>query len=77
MSEQDKLSLETPEEPGKESQTTPGIINQTEDEKKQSINQNQHNRRPKSGAKGKLVRSLAVCEEPSPNVFEDDFPGNQ
>ncbi|OCT76130.1 hypothetical protein XELAEV_18031318mg, partial [Xenopus laevis] len=72
MSEQDKLSLEQ-----QTSTTTTGksIINQ-ESEKDEKI-QNQHNRRPKSGAKGKLVRSMAVCEESSPNEFEDNFPENQ
>ncbi|OCT74356.1 hypothetical protein XELAEV_18033326mg [Xenopus laevis] len=72
MSEQDKLSLEITEESGKEQTSTK--TNQAEKDEKI---QNQHNMRPKSGAKGKLVRSLAVCEEPSSNVFDDNFPENQ
>ncbi|KAG8442689.1 hypothetical protein GDO86_011470 [Hymenochirus boettgeri] len=72
------------QEPGKE-QEPETIISQTEspdsekekDEKNHNLNQNQQKWRPKSGAKGKLVRSLAVCEESSPNAFDDDFPDNQ
>ncbi|KAM4688605.1 cAMP-regulated phosphoprotein 21 isoform 2-T3 [Discoglossus pictus] len=37
----------------------------------------QQKKRSKSGAKGKLVRSLAVCEEPSPRAFGEDYPDNQ
>ncbi|XP_075442385.1 cAMP-regulated phosphoprotein 21 isoform X3 [Ascaphus truei] len=69
------------------------IINQTEslesdkkkDEKlcdanteiqKRSLNQNQQKKRSKS-AKGKLMRSLAVCEEPTPRAFGKDYQENQ
>ncbi|KAM8966515.1 cAMP-regulated phosphoprotein 21 isoform 2-T2 [Pelodytes ibericus] len=74
------------------SPTTPekSIINQTEsvdtekekdemlcDIQKRTLNQNQQKKRPKSGAKGKLVRSHAVCEEPSPRAFGEDYSDNQ
>ncbi|XP_013928019.1 PREDICTED: cAMP-regulated phosphoprotein 21-like isoform X2 [Thamnophis sirtalis] len=68
MSEQDKLeagneldlSLAQPEkeEYGKSDQL-------------RSVNQNQQKKRSKSGGKGKLVRSLAVCEESSPCLEPD------
>ncbi|XP_053570474.1 cAMP-regulated phosphoprotein 21-like isoform X1 [Bombina bombina] len=88
MSDQDKLNQESLEEPGKEQdpETSPtipekSIINQTEtDERREEIQKRnliQQKKRSKSGAKGKLVRSLAVCEDTSPRGFGDDYPDNQ
>ncbi|KFQ57005.1 cAMP-regulated phosphoprotein 21 [Nestor notabilis] len=39
--------------------------------------QNQQKKRSKSGAKGKLVRSLAVCEESSPRPAAENLHDNQ
>ncbi|XP_029445473.1 cAMP-regulated phosphoprotein 21 isoform X3 [Rhinatrema bivittatum] len=44
---------------------------------KRGASQSQQKKRSKSGAKGKLVRSLAVCEDPSPRPVAEDFPDNQ
>ncbi|XP_065686078.1 cAMP-regulated phosphoprotein 21 isoform X6 [Patagioenas fasciata] len=45
--------------------------------KKRGANQNQQKKRSKSGAKGKLVRSLAVCEETSPRPGAENLHDNQ
>ncbi|XP_054046853.1 cAMP-regulated phosphoprotein 21 isoform X2 [Rissa tridactyla] len=45
--------------------------------KKRGANQNQQKKRSKSGAKGKLVRSLAVCEESSPRPGAENIHDNQ
>ncbi|KAM6375746.1 cAMP-regulated phosphoprotein 21 [Alca torda] len=45
--------------------------------KKRGANQNQQKKRSKSGAKGKLVRSLAVCEESSPRPAAENIHDNQ
>ncbi|XP_074006370.1 cAMP-regulated phosphoprotein 21 isoform X1 [Numenius arquata] len=45
--------------------------------KKRGANQNQQKKRSKSGAKGKLVRSLAVCEESSPRQGVENIHDNQ
>ncbi|XP_069666039.1 cAMP-regulated phosphoprotein 21 isoform X13 [Haliaeetus albicilla] len=45
--------------------------------KKRGANQNQQKKRSKSGAKGKLVRSLAVCEESSPRPGAENLHDNQ
>ncbi|KAM6422530.1 cAMP-regulated phosphoprotein 21 isoform 6-T8 [Rhynochetos jubatus] len=45
--------------------------------KKRGANQNQQKKRSKSGAKGKLVRSLAVCEESSPRPSAESLHDNQ
>ncbi|XP_057287665.1 cAMP-regulated phosphoprotein 21 isoform X17 [Pezoporus wallicus] len=45
--------------------------------KKRGGNQNQQKKRSKSGAKGKLVRSLAVCEESSPRPAAENLHDNQ
>ncbi|XP_064362572.1 cAMP-regulated phosphoprotein 21 isoform X9 [Dromaius novaehollandiae] len=45
--------------------------------KKRGANQNQQKKRSKSGAKGKLVRSLAVCEESSPRPGAEGLHDNQ
>ncbi|XP_029141309.1 cAMP-regulated phosphoprotein 21 [Protobothrops mucrosquamatus] len=83
MSEQDKLEEAGNELDSALSQSENCVLNKTEsseaDEKEEygksdqlrSVNQNQQKKRPKSGGKGKLVRSLAVCEESSPR-FESD-----
>ncbi|XP_059675115.1 cAMP-regulated phosphoprotein 21 isoform X2 [Gavia stellata] len=44
---------------------------------KRGANQNQQKKRSKSGAKGKLVRSLAVCEESSPRPGAENVHDNQ
>ncbi|KAK2542480.1 Arpp21 [Columba livia] len=44
---------------------------------KRGANQNQQKKRSKSGAKGKLVRSLAVCEETSPRPGAENLHDNQ
>ncbi|XP_061852375.1 cAMP-regulated phosphoprotein 21 [Colius striatus] len=44
---------------------------------KRGANQNQQKKRSKSGAKGKLVRSLAVCEESSPRPGAENLHENQ
>ncbi|XP_063181546.1 cAMP-regulated phosphoprotein 21 isoform X4 [Chroicocephalus ridibundus] len=44
---------------------------------KRGANQNQQKKRSKSGAKGKLVRSLAVCEESSPRPGAENIHDNQ
>ncbi|NXG23119.1 ARP21 protein, partial [Grallaria varia] len=44
---------------------------------KRGGNQNQQKKRSKSGAKGKLVRSLAVCEETSPRPGAENLHDNQ
>ncbi|XP_060542046.1 cAMP-regulated phosphoprotein 21 isoform X4 [Pantherophis guttatus] len=86
MSEQDKLEAGN-ELDSSLSQPENCILNKTEssevDEKEEygksdqlrSANQNQQKKRSKSGGKGKLVRSLAVCEESSPHLEPDT--GNQ
>ncbi|KFU87617.1 cAMP-regulated phosphoprotein 21 [Chaetura pelagica] len=47
------------------------------DLQKRGANQNQQKKRSKSGAKGKLVRSLAVCEESSPRSGAENLHDNQ
>ncbi|NXF92544.1 ARP21 protein, partial [Eubucco bourcierii] len=44
---------------------------------KRGGNSNQQKKRSKSGAKGKLVRSLAVCEESSPRPGAENLHDNQ
>uniref|UniRef100_A0A8C0JE53 Uncharacterized protein n=1 Tax=Chelonoidis abingdonii TaxID=106734 RepID=A0A8C0JE53_CHEAB len=84
MSEQGKLNQETVEETAKEqesaiSDATPEncIINKTEsleaEEKEEKLSDAKtdlqvRRKRTLDGAKGKLVRSLAVCEESSPRL---------
>ncbi|XP_060103582.1 cAMP-regulated phosphoprotein 21 isoform X3 [Heteronotia binoei] len=77
MSEQGKAEEAGNEQDSSISQQENCIHNKTEssetDEKdengqKRGTNQNQQKRRPKSGGKGKLVRSLAVCEESCPRL---------
>ncbi|XP_061442867.1 cAMP-regulated phosphoprotein 21 isoform X4 [Rhineura floridana] len=80
MSEQGKTEEAGNEQDSAISQQENCILNKTEspeaDEKeengksdqKRGANQNQQKKRPKSGGKGKLVRSLAVCEESYPRL---------
>ncbi|XP_077160147.1 cAMP-regulated phosphoprotein 21 isoform X2 [Paroedura picta] len=77
MSEQGKTEEAGNEQDSSISQQENCIHNKTEsselDEKdengqKRGTNQNQQKKRPKSGGKGKLVRSLAVCEESCPRL---------
>ncbi|XP_030059367.1 cAMP-regulated phosphoprotein 21 [Microcaecilia unicolor] len=44
---------------------------------KRGATQSQQKKRSKSGGKGKLVRSLAVCEDSSPRSLAEGFPDNQ
>nr|XP_033786228.1 cAMP-regulated phosphoprotein 21 isoform X3 [Geotrypetes seraphini] len=44
---------------------------------KRGAAQSQQKKRSKSGGKGKLVRSLAVCEDLSPRSLTEGFPDNQ
>ncbi|XP_048367002.1 cAMP-regulated phosphoprotein 21 isoform X1 [Sphaerodactylus townsendi] len=62
MSEQEKA-----EEAGNES-TISEVDEKDENGQKRGTNQNQQKKRAKSGGKGKLVRSLAVCEESCPRL---------
>uniref|UniRef100_UPI00398ED079 cAMP-regulated phosphoprotein 21-like isoform X6 n=1 Tax=Pristiophorus japonicus TaxID=55135 RepID=UPI00398ED079 len=47
------------------------------DHQKRTVNQGQQRKRAKSGAKGKLVRSLAVCEESNLPLPTEATPENQ
>uniref|UniRef100_A0A8B9PGD1 Uncharacterized protein n=1 Tax=Apteryx owenii TaxID=8824 RepID=A0A8B9PGD1_APTOW len=80
MSEQGKLNQETAEEAVKEQETAISeatsdncILNKSEssevEEKEEKLSD--------SGAKGKLVRSLAVCEESSPRPGAEGLHDNQ
>ncbi|XP_069071030.1 cAMP-regulated phosphoprotein 21 isoform X3 [Pleurodeles waltl] len=89
MSEQSRLNQDTAEETGNEqegeSSSATGeknLIIKTEgldgdDFQKRGVNQGQQKKRAKSGAKGKLVRSLAVCEESYPRAFGEEYPENE
>ncbi|XP_078544415.1 cAMP-regulated phosphoprotein 21 isoform X1 [Lissotriton helveticus] len=89
MSEQSRLNQDTAEETGNdqegESSSATGeknLIIKTEgldgdDFQKRGVNQGQQKKRAKSGAKGKLVRSLAVCEESYPRAFGEGYPENE
>ncbi|NXT00411.1 ARP21 protein, partial [Jacana jacana] len=93
MSEQGKSTQETAEEAANEQETAISegnmdncILNKSEssevEEKEEKLSdaktelQNQK-KRSKSGAKGKLVRSLAVCEESSPRPGVENVHDNQ
>ncbi|NWH66564.1 ARP21 protein, partial [Geococcyx californianus] len=86
MSEQGKLNQETAEETAKEqesviSETNPDncILNKSEssevEEKEEKLSDAKTELQ--SGTKGKLVRSLAVCEESSPRPGADNLHDNQ
>uniref|UniRef100_W5MBD9 cAMP regulated phosphoprotein 21 n=1 Tax=Lepisosteus oculatus TaxID=7918 RepID=W5MBD9_LEPOC len=47
------------------------------EQQKRGVYQGQQKKRPKSGAKGKLVRSLAVCDESSLPIITDGAEDNQ
>ncbi|XP_077772600.1 cAMP-regulated phosphoprotein 21 isoform X7 [Podarcis muralis] len=76
MSEQGKTEETGSEQDSAISQQENCILNSEVDEKdengksdqKRGANQNQQKKRLKSGGKGKLVRSLAVCEESCPRL---------
>ncbi|NWX36035.1 ARP21 protein, partial [Notiomystis cincta] len=83
MSEQGKLNQETAEEAAKEQETAISesntdncVLNKSEssevEEEKLSDSKTEQ-----SGAKGKLVRSLAVCEESSPRPGAENLHDNQ
>ncbi|NWU71221.1 ARP21 protein, partial [Pterocles burchelli] len=86
MSEQGKLNQETAEEAGKEQDTAVSdanpdncILNKSEssevEEKEEKLSDAKTELQ--SGAKGKLVRSLAVCEESSPRPGAENLHDNQ
>ncbi|MBN3300787.1 ARP21 protein, partial [Amia calva] len=52
-------------------------VDAKDEQQKRGVNQGQQKKRPKSGAKGKLVRSLAVCDESSLPVTTDGAEDNQ
>ncbi|NWS17051.1 ARP21 protein, partial [Pachyramphus minor] len=86
MSEQGKLNQETAEEAAKEQETVISeanpdncILNKSEssevEEKEEKLSDSKTELQ--SGAKGKLVRSLAVCEESSPRPGAENLHDNQ
>ncbi|NXK93908.1 ARP21 protein, partial [Formicarius rufipectus] len=86
MSEQGKLNQETAEEAAKEQETAISeantencILNKSEssevEEKEEKLSDSKTELQ--SGAKGKLVRSLAVCEESSPRPGAENLHDNQ
>ncbi|NXJ56004.1 ARP21 protein, partial [Spizaetus tyrannus] len=86
MSEQGKLNQETAEEAAKEQETAISevnpdncILNKSEssevEEKEEKLSDAKTELQ--SGAKGKLVRSLAVCEESSPRPGAENLHDNQ
>ncbi|NXU83784.1 ARP21 protein, partial [Xiphorhynchus elegans] len=86
MSEQGKLSQETAEEAAKEQETAISeanpdncILSKSEssevEEKEEKLSDSKTELQ--SGAKGKLVRSLAVCEESSPRPGAENLHDNQ
>ncbi|XP_062986116.1 cAMP-regulated phosphoprotein 21 isoform X3 [Elgaria multicarinata webbii] len=84
MSEQGKAEEAGNEQDSAISQQENCIFNKTESseaddkeengksDQKRGANQNQQKKRSKSGGKGKLVRSLAVCEESCPRLETDN-----
>ncbi|NXG75097.1 ARP21 protein, partial [Baryphthengus martii] len=86
MSEQGKLNQETAEEAAKEQETALSeanpdncILNKSEssevEEKEEKLSDGKTEQQ--SGAKGKLVRSLAVCEESTPRPGAENLHDNQ
>ncbi|NWW70601.1 ARP21 protein, partial [Climacteris rufus] len=86
MSEQGKLKQETAEEAAKEQETAISednsdncVLNKSEssevEEKEEKLSDSKTELQ--SGAKGKLVRSLAVCEESSPRPGAENLHDNQ
>ncbi|NWT04752.1 ARP21 protein, partial [Mionectes macconnelli] len=84
MSEQDKLNQETAEEAAKEQETAISegspdnfILNKSESSEVEEEKLSDSKTELQSGAKGKLVRSLAVCEESSPRLGAENLHDNQ
>uniref|UniRef100_A0A8D0F1I0 cAMP regulated phosphoprotein 21 n=1 Tax=Strix occidentalis caurina TaxID=311401 RepID=A0A8D0F1I0_STROC len=77
MSEQGKLNQETAEEAAKEQETAISEVNPDNCILKKSESSEVEEKEEKSGAKGKLVRSLAVCEESSPRPGAENLHDNQ
>ncbi|NXD96552.1 ARP21 protein, partial [Chaetorhynchus papuensis] len=84
MSEQGKLNQETAEEAAKEqeialSEANPDncVLNKSESSEVEEEKLSDSKTDLQSGAKGKLVRSLAVCEESSPRPGAENLHDNQ
>ncbi|NWQ71113.1 ARP21 protein, partial [Neopipo cinnamomea] len=84
MSEQGKLNQETVEEAAKEQETAISeanpdncILNKSESSEVEEEKLSDSKTELQSGAKGKLVRSLAVCEESSPRPGAENLHDNQ
>ncbi|NWT19135.1 ARP21 protein, partial [Vireo altiloquus] len=84
MSEQGKLNQETAEEAAKEQETSISeanpdncVLNKSESSEVEEEKLSDSKADLQSGAKGKLVRSLAVCEESSPRPGAENLHDNQ
>ncbi|NWY10047.1 ARP21 protein, partial [Aphelocoma coerulescens] len=84
MSEQGKLNQETAEEAAKEQETSISeanpdncVLNKSESSEVEEEKLSDSKTDPQSGAKGKLVRSLAVCEESTPRPGAENLHDNQ
>ncbi|NXK62075.1 ARP21 protein, partial [Sylvietta virens] len=84
MSEQGKLNEETAEEAAKEQETAISeanpdncVLNKSESSEVEEEKLSDSKTELQSGAKGKLVRSLAVCEESSPRPGAENLHDNQ
>ncbi|NWZ05879.1 ARP21 protein, partial [Agelaius phoeniceus] len=84
MSEQGKLNQETAEEAAKEQETAISeanpdncVLNKSESSEIEEEKLSDSKTELQSGAKGKLVRSLAVCEESTPRPGAENLHDNQ
>ncbi|NWV71953.1 ARP21 protein, partial [Malurus elegans] len=84
MSEQGKLNPETAEEAANEQETAISeanpdncVLNKSESSEVEEEKLSDSKTELQSGAKGKLVRSLAVCEESSPRPGAENLHDNQ
>ncbi|NWV25742.1 ARP21 protein, partial [Origma solitaria] len=84
MSEQGKLNQETAEEAAKEQETAISeanldncVLNKSESSEVEEEKLSDSKTDLQSGAKGKLVRSLAVCEESTPRPGAENLHDNQ
>ncbi|CAN8184537.1 unnamed protein product [Coccothraustes coccothraustes] len=80
MSEQGKLNQETAEEAAKEQETAKPdncVLNKSESSEVEEEKLSDSKTELQSGAKGKLVRSLAVCEESSPRPGAENLHDSQ
>ncbi|NXB70809.1 ARP21 protein, partial [Donacobius atricapilla] len=84
MSEQGKLNQETAEEAAKEQETAISeanpdncVLNKSESSEVEEEKLSDSKTELQSGAKGKLVRSLAVCEESTPRPGAENLHDNQ